>query len=61
MAKMFAVMRTSYTPCDCGSRDNRSVHFVTADETFANDFVKEQNDRTSAWSPEFEVEEVKVR
>lgn len=65
MTKMFAVIRTSYTPCDCGSHENRNVEFVTTDEKAANDFVemkmKAKAAAGSCWAADFEVEEVEVR
>ena len=62
---MFAVIRTSFTPCDCGSHENRNVEFVTTDEKAANDFVedKENNMKPTPfeWTNTYTVEEVEVR
>ena len=64
MKTIFAVMRTTYDPCECGARGTRHVEFVVEDKNKADTFVEEKKKERvdgSCWMPDYEVEEVEVR
>ena len=60
--KMYAVMRTTYTPSQGGAEEHQFVEFVTFDKKTADDFAAEKNSKNvGAWCSTFDVEEVEVR